>query len=211
MQEVDGRAWSWIHIPLLFWQHKNQQSLLDWILLAFFQSSTVSEAKATKCSGIERANKPKKYPQMALFSSSQCHVHDVINKLYILQSVFSTCILYFVSFWLPVNVHSSWDIKRSVLSSVFLLDFTLLTFKILRSRTCHSFLVLTFLVIKDRLESHCSIPLHPFCGTKWQLPKILVGKWWRQQIQHWNLEGWMQHFLTLQNSVKFTCQQIRMQ
>lgn len=85
----------------------NRASLTVWILLAFFQRSTVSEAKATKCNGIERANKPKKYPQMALFSSSQWHFQDVTNKLYILQSISSTCILYFVSFQLPVNVYSS--------------------------------------------------------------------------------------------------------
>lgn len=54
-------------------------------LLAFFQSRTVSEAKATKCNGIERARKPKKYPQMALLSSSQWHFHNITNKLFILR------------------------------------------------------------------------------------------------------------------------------
>lgn len=73
----------------------NRASLTVWILLASFQRSTVSEAKATKCNGIERANKPKRYPQMALFSISQWHFH-VTNKLYILQSIFSTCMLNFM-------------------------------------------------------------------------------------------------------------------
>lgn len=85
----------------------NRASLTVWILLAFFQRSAVSEAKATKCNGIERANKPQKYPQMVLFSSPQWHFHYVTNKLYILQSIFSMCILYFVSFQLPANVYSS--------------------------------------------------------------------------------------------------------
>ena len=70
----------------------NRNSSTVWILLAFFQSSTVSEAKATKCNGSEKANKPKKYPQMARLSSSQWHFYDITS--YILQSVFSTSCKY---------------------------------------------------------------------------------------------------------------------